>query len=365
MAVQPDYAVPTGEFIAEWMEDNSVNAAELSRRLGVSRKHISELLSGKASLSHDLALALERVTGVPARIWNQYEALYQEDRARLSSRKKLADQYEAARAFPLRYLRRHGYLEADARDRAGTVAGLLALFGVASVDAWHQTWERGSVAYRRTLIERERNEELATWLVLGERAAAVDSLPDYDEAALKGLLSQLRSLTREDPSTYLDRAVDMLAEVGVSLCFVPAVPGLGVYGATRWLDGHPIIQLSLRGRTDDQLWFTVFHEIGHVLLHSRGGLYLDSDHDAAEADADRFAADTLIPPDVVEWLPRSRNIAAVREIAESIGVAPGVVLGRIHRETGDFAWGHQLKQRFEFRTVADEPDDDEFDEEQR
>ncbi|UNX53658.1 helix-turn-helix domain-containing protein [Georgenia sp. TF02-10] len=82
MSATPDYIVTTGDFITEWMEHQGVNAAELARRLGVSRKHLSELLSGKAPLSHPLALALERVTGVPARIWNQYESGYRGDLAR-------------------------------------------------------------------------------------------------------------------------------------------------------------------------------------------------------------------------------------------------------------------------------------------
>ena len=76
-STRPDYVVPTGDFIEEWMEEEGINAAELARRLDVSRKHISELLRGKAPLSHDMALRLENTTGVPARIWNLHETGYQ------------------------------------------------------------------------------------------------------------------------------------------------------------------------------------------------------------------------------------------------------------------------------------------------
>lgn len=82
MSATPDYVVTAGDFVADWMETEGINAAELARRLGVSPKHVSELLSGKAPLSHPLALALERVTGIPARIWNQYESGYRSDLAR-------------------------------------------------------------------------------------------------------------------------------------------------------------------------------------------------------------------------------------------------------------------------------------------
>lgn len=126
------------------------------------------------------------------------------------------------------------------------------------------------------------------------------------------------------------------------------MPGLGLYGATRWIAGHPVIQLSLLRKTDDQFWFTLFHELGHVLLHGEKELYLNGNGGSAEDEADRWASDTLIPPDIAERLPRDRNLSAVGAIAAELGIAPSIVLGRIQRETKDYAWGHALKRKFEF-----------------
>lgn len=102
MTTLPDYAVSPGDHIKEWLDDHGINAAELARRLDVTPKHVSELLSGKAPLSATVALGLERVTGIPARIWNRFEAGYREDLARLAETDRLAAQYVSARlvAFP-------------------------------------------------------------------------------------------------------------------------------------------------------------------------------------------------------------------------------------------------------------------------
>jgi HTH-type transcriptional regulator/antitoxin HigA len=116
----PDCIVTTGDFLTEWIDDEGLNAAELARRVGVTRKHVSELLSGKAPLSCPLALAFERVTGKPARIWDQYESGYRADLARREEARELNCQYERATAFPLKYLRRWGYITSAAKDRAGT-----------------------------------------------------------------------------------------------------------------------------------------------------------------------------------------------------------------------------------------------------
>lgn len=349
MSATPNYVVSTGDYIAEWMEDEGINQAELSRRLGTSRKHVSELLSGKAPLSHEVALDLERVTGVPARVWNLYESGYRGDLARRAEDEELAAQYDRAATFPIAYLRKFKLLTAPAADRAGTVRQLLGILGVASFDAFEATWREGSVAYRRSAVSRDDLPAVATWLSLAERHAdGLGELPDFDRGRLTSLIDDLRALTATEPETAIPQSVALLRSVGVVLCFVPAVPGLGLYGATRWIAGHPVIQLSLLRKTDDQFWFTLFHELAHVLLHGEKELYLNGNGGSAEDEADRWASDTLIPPDIAARLPRDRNLSAVGAMAAELGIAPSIVLGRIQRETRDYAWGHALKRKFEF-----------------
>ena len=348
MAATPNYIVTTGDFIAEWMEEAGINAAELARRLDVTPKHVSELLSGKAPLSAHLALALERVTGVPARLWNIYEAGYREDLARQETVEALDAQYEQATAFPLGYLRKFAFIKAPARDHAGTVRELLTLLGVASFDAWHATWTRGSVAYRRTAAGREDAPALSVWLTIAEREADPESLATYDDAALREIVPRLRALTVSDPASSVAEAARLLREVGVALCFVPAVPGLGIHGATRWIAGHPVIQLSLLWECDDQLWFTLFHELGHVLLHSSKELFLLGQHTTAESEADAYASRLLVPDEYVARLPLERNLAAIEALASELGIAPSIVLGQAQHETRDYAWGHSLRRKVDF-----------------
>lgn len=350
MTAVPDYVVTTGDFIAEWIESAGINPAELARRLGVSRKHVSELLGGKAPLSHPLALALERATGVPARIWNQYESGYRSDLARVQEERELQAQHEQAKAFPLAYLRQWGFITAAGKERAATVRQLLAVLGVASLDAFAVTWAQGSVAYRRAAIGRDHAPALAIWLALAERAHdELRDVPQFDRAGLAELIPRLRASTSGDTNAAINEAVATLRQVGVVLCFIPAVPGLGIHGATRWLNGRPLIQLSLLWKSDDQLWFTLFHELGHVLLHGDKELYLFGERNAAEKEADRYASEVLIAPEFVARLPPKRDIAAIRQLAAELGIAPSIVLGRAQRETGDYAWGHQLKRKIEFQ----------------
>lgn len=357
MTTTTDYVVSTGDYIAEWLENEGFNAAELSRRLGVTRKHVSELLGGKAPLSHQMAIALERVTGIPARLWNLYEAGYRDSLAQREADSVLAAQYDRAREFPLGYLRKYAFITATAREHTETVRQLLSLFGVASLDAFWATWEEGNVAYRRTAASRADAPKLATWLALAERQHdGLRDVPPFDRYGLEQALPRLRRLTMEDPPSSLERAKLILRESGVVLCLVPPVPGLGIHGATRWLRGTPVIQLSLLRKSDDEWWFTLFHEIGHVLMHGESQLYLNGEDTAYEEEADQFAADELVPADYVERLPRSRNIGAIENLAAELEVAPSIVLGRAQRITCDFAWGHRLKRTVEWVPAQHESD---------
>ena len=343
----PNYTVPTGDYVQEWMDNNGVNAADMARRLGVSPKHISELLKAKVALTPEMADRLERVTGVPSAYWNRMEAGYRKDLIRLAAEAGLVKQYPVIRAYEIPYLRRWGFVTAEAYDKPGIVEEVLRFFGVVDVDALEVTWCQG-VAFRKTAAANPKKEALLTWLTVAERSVDFASLAPFDKKALRELLPALRAMSCDAPEIYIQAMTKRLAGVGVALCLVPEVPGLGIHGATRWIDGRPIIQLSLRGKTDDQLWFTLFHELGHVLMHDTRSLYLAGSDDEREAEADRFASDTLIPPEVIPRLPHGRNLEAVRQLAAEIGVSPGVVLGRAQRETGDYAWGQQLKKHFQF-----------------
>ena len=98
-----------------------------------------------------------------------------------------------------------------------------------------------------------------------------------------------------------------------------------------------MIQLSLLYKRDDQLWFTFFHEAGHILLHGKRDIFLEGTGigDDKEDDANQFAADTLISPaEYRRFNPRKEHFSAaeVNDFAEQIGIAPGIVVGRLQHD---------------------------------
>ena len=120
--------------------------------------------------------------------------------------------------------------------------------------------------------------------------------------------------------------------------FVPELPKTGAHGATRWLGGKAVVQLSLRLRWADIFWFTLFHELAHVLKHGRKEVFIELDkdkEDEREREADAFAAKHLIPELAYKAFITNKttfSAAAVEAFAEELGIQPGIVVGRLHHE---------------------------------
>ena len=346
-----DYAVAPGEFIRDWIEENEVSQAWLARQLGVSRKHVSMLLSG-ARLTEDVALKLELVTGISARIWLSYEATYRADVARIALMEELSSERALAELFPLKELRALKIVTARITNPGAVLMELMALFRVGTVPALRQCALSPTAAYRQGTAHAVDPAAVSTWLRLCEIEAESQgtTLAAYDHVGLETLVPKLRSLSVTPPDHFGMKLRELLAEVGVELVYVPEIKGARAYGATRWIHGHPVICLTLRGATDGNFWFTLFHELGHVLLHPHNEVFIQSKDEIssskAEEEANIYASDILIPATWTAELPALRSKADVIRFASRIGVSPGVVVGRLwHDELWPYTHGHQLCMR--------------------
>ena len=182
----------------------------------------------------------------------------------------------------------------------------------------------------------------------------MDCVP-YSREEFRSRLEMLRSLTLEaDPGKFVPLMQESCAEAGVAVVLAPAPRGCPASGATRWLSkDKALLMLSLRYKSNDHLWFSFFHEAGHILLHRKKLMFLEMNGNGrqvekAEAQANKFAAGLLIPPRYHSELfeiPKSR--AGVEAFARKVGVAPGIVVGRMQHE-GILPYTHlnDLKVRY-------------------
>lgn len=353
----PDRASPPGETLAELLEDRGMNQAELADRMGRPKKTISEIIGAKAELTPETALQLERVLGVPASFWSNLERHYRDSLARADERAQLAAHADWPQRFPLGQMVKYGWIRQES-DPAERVRLLLSFFGVSSIEQWKARYEQEVAAYRRPVKFEPDPHDLSAWLRQGERRAAALECAPFEASALRAALAQVRALTRVvEPDVFIGELQKLCCACGVAVVFVRELPRSRASGVARWLTPQKaLIQLSLRYRSNDHLWFTFFHEAGHLLLHGKREVFLESlgakrETEELEAEANQFAADQLIPRSAYGRLRRQRPFSAQRiaAFADEVGVAPGIVVGQLQHD-GELPYTHLngLKIRYEW-----------------
>lgn len=352
---RPDYAVAPGEILAYELELRSMTRAELANRTGLSEKHVISILKGKGStiITPETAIKLERALAMPVDYWLNLEAHYQETRARLAEQEKLAQDLGWLDRIPVKAMTKFGWIQKFS-DKRAQLDEVLRFFGIASVAQWDDVWPRLAVAYRQHTKQENFPEAVSAWLRQGEIEASRIECKPFQKKTFRLALDEIRALTTEaDPASFVPELQTRCARVGVAVVFVPGLPKTGVNGATRWLSpSKALIQLSLRYKSNDHLWFTFFHEAGHVLLHGKKELFLEGANgmdEEREAQADAFARDHLIPPrGWRSFIKRADfSLQSVQDFATEVDIAPGVIVGRLqHEEKLPHSHGNGLKVRF-------------------
>ena len=337
-AINSDLAIPPGEFLLEVAGDLGISQADLARRMGRPPQAINEIIKGEKVITSETALQLEQVLAVPAHIWTGLEAEYQLVKARHQETEALEHEVPVLDRFPYRDMARLQWV-IKTRDKLKQVQALRHFFGVASL---HNL--EGVKAYRpafRQAVKSESSPEaLAAWLRRGEAEARhIDTQP-YNEQRLKTELANMRLFSTQAPKDFLPRLHTVLAQCGVGFVLQKHLPKTYVNGATFWLASNKaVLIMSLRGSWADIFWFSLFHEIGHIVLHDRRHTFLEDTADdpqwkTQEQEADTFARDTLIPPAQYARFRTRHELTtvAIRAFAADLGIAPGIVVGRLQHD---------------------------------
>jgi HTH-type transcriptional regulator/antitoxin HigA len=268
---KPDYVSPPGETLLETLQALGMSQAELARRTGRPNKTINEIIQGRAAITPETSLQLERVLGIPASFWNKREQQYREFLARQEEKKRLEGWAGWLKKLPVKAMVQKGWIKEhiDARDQ---VLEVLKFFGVASPEAWTEVWEQRSIGSLQQPLIQRHTEALAVWLREGEREAQQIDCSPYDPRRLRKILEKVQKLNRDVVSVAQLQSdlVPMCASAGVALVLVPTVSQTGICGAARWISTHKaVIEINAEASSNEELWLRCFDKAGQALLHGK------------------------------------------------------------------------------------------------
>ena len=349
----PEYAVPPGWVLEDFLEAQNMSQAELARRCDRSAKLVSEIISGSGVIEPRTAIEFERVLGMDASIWLSLQAKYDLFRIKESEHSEWSDWVDWYRSFPIQELVKRRVFDQPRDDRNG-LDQLLKFFGVAHPSAWHTKYGEQSVAYRKSFSFSTDEGALAAWLRMGELDAMEQECGDFDSNSFKEALALIRQLTTLKPDTVAPSIVKHCNKAGVAFSLRKGFKGAPVSGASRWLTPKlALIQQSARHLSDDHFWITFFHEAAHILLHNKKGIFVDAELSEQlleiELEANEWSLNYLIPKpkwDEFACLKRFPSLV-VQSFANEVGVSPGIVVGRLQREK-KLSWKSPLNKLKKF-----------------
>ena len=230
----PDYVSPPGETLLELLEDRGMSQADLADRTGRPKKTINEIINGKAAITHDTALQLERVLSIPANFWNSREQHYREFLARQQEQEHLQEQITWLDRVPVNEMVKLNWIE-KRKEKVEQLQIVLNFFGVVSPEQWDTYWNSRSLAFRKSVKFEDNRIATNAWLRKGELDAQKIECAPYQTEKFKQVLQEIRSLTVLHPKEVIAQVQQLCASAGVAIALVPSLKGVRDSGVTRWL----------------------------------------------------------------------------------------------------------------------------------
>jgi HTH-type transcriptional regulator/antitoxin HigA len=328
---RPKWVSAPGDTIADILHEKAIPVTEFANRIGETIEHAEDILNGRATITIGLARKLERALGASVQFWMSRDFQYREDSSRLDALDKgwLTE-------LPIGDMIKYRWLRPVPKP-SEEVEACLRFFDVPTIKAWRQKYAnlQEIATFRTSPSFDSRPAAVAAWLRQGEIESDAIECKPWDPMRFRESLSYVRSLTYiKNRDRFVPRLREICASSGVAVAIVRAPNGCRASGATRFLSrAKANLLLSFRYLSDDQFWFTFFHEAGHLLLHGQQRLFLESAEmveTGEELEANEFAAQMVVPQ---EWRSAMFSLTAnhrdVIRFALRAGVSPGLVVGQL------------------------------------
>ncbi len=323
-------ATPPGASIREQLKNRGMSQKEFAARMDLSEKHISKLINGEVQLTPEVAVRLETVLGVPAKFWNNLEAIYREKLLKVEAENAMDEDEAIAQQFPYSEMAKYAWVQGT-RNSKEKVVYLRQYFGVVRLSLLENE-QITKIACRRLAITEKSDLALMAWAQEARIQARQILTSPIDIKGLITSIPEIRKMTVMEPDEFCPKVKKTLENCGIALVFLPHLKGSFLQGAT-FLDGNKIVVgLTARGKDADKFWFSLFHELAHIVLGHIGKTNGTTDQD--EKDADNWSGDTLINPTEFAAFRNIRDYSerSVLAFAREQGIAPGIVVGRMQRE---------------------------------
>lgn len=329
---------PPGDTLIETIEFRGMSQKELASRMGRPDKTINEIIKGKAAITPETALQLQRVLGVPAEFWMERERNYRLELAAIQDSENLLNEEEWAKNFPVREMIRLNWIDKH-EDTVSLIDNMLSYFSVANTSSFHNFYENDlySTAIKFASKDRQDTHALSAWLRKGDLQATEFRAANFRKSEFLDALQVIKNFMEEDDvNMIIGKILEHARDCGVKIVFTDQLSDVNVIGSARWLNDHPLIQMRCRYDSVNQFWKTFYHEAGHIVLHGRKELFVDDAEfpkymQPKEKEANDFYRKKIIGSVACDLIDHMEDVnhSAIVSCAEELKLHPSFVAHRL------------------------------------
>lgn len=339
IGISRDLIIHPGETIADVLEDRGITQAELASRTGVSPAYVSNVIAGKKGISANFAMGLEYALGVPKSFWLNLQANYEAELLEVNEEQTITDEERKVREDLkdiVKYLRKQGkMLIGENKDES--ILSLRKVLQISNITNLKEMIPTG--AFRMAGNAAVNPNVLGAWIRLCQLAGNDKTISaKFEKKYTNDLIQEIKSIMCCKNAELQRDLKNVMEKYGIDFSVVKNFRGAPVHGyISQKNDGIYQMVLTIRGAFADIFWFSLFHEIGHIVNGDIGKnlKFLDygNDYDK-ELAADLFASNMLLSPESYKaFIQRNDfSIEAICRYAESQHVMPYIVIGRLQKE---------------------------------
>lgn len=356
IGISRDLIIHPGETIAEVLEERRLTQTELAIRTGVSAVYVNNVIAGKKGISTNFAMGLEYALAVPKSFWLNLQANYEAELLEINEEDTITEEERMVREElkeVVQYLRKRGMIP-QREKKDDSILSLRKGLQISNIANLREVVPNG--AFRIAAKNKVNPYVLGAWIRLcqlsgNDRAV----LAKFDKKNTNELIEEMKSIMCKKDSNIQKDLKDAMEKYGIDFSIMKNFRGAPVQGYISQKD-ESIYQmvLTIRGSFADIFWFSLFHEIGHIVNGDVGRAlkFIDDGNDSKkETAADLFARDMLLSPDSYRAFVAERDfsIEKIMACAKSQHVMPYIVIGRLQKEGYlDYAEFSSYKLRYKW-----------------
>ena len=323
-----------GYYIKEYIDGIGLTQEDFAKRLGTTPKNLSYLIRGEQSLSPEIALKLSSLIGTSVNYWLNLQSKYDSLKAEFSAEKEKEKERELFKLIGYKYFKDNFNLPDLPKKIDEQIIELRRFLGVSSLtvftnkDMYVNFRGADLKKYDNNIIKANIMVQIATNLALKEL-----NTPKYNRKKLEQSINYILTLTDKHDKFYPE-VKKVLYEAGVNFIVMPHYEGSKINGACKRINNHHImLMVSDRNTFSDSFWFTLFHELGHIIHGDFGVSFIDQSGEIEEK-ANKYAENKLIPEkEYKEFIKQNElNENTIRSFSKKICRDSGIVLGRLQKD---------------------------------